>query len=167
MDLGHGDIHTTIKLPPASSQQELQEQQEQQQLSSSPQERAYLRSLASSMRYEYGVLRSEFARMHPALASSPEAVDAAVQSGALPQVCAVLPLPSTVCPQLLALNYCSPSTTVCPQLLFALNYCLPSTVRPSALNYCLPSTNASPEQLLLHVTGITPLVSPSARNRYY
>ena len=34
-------------------------------------------------------------------------------------------VPTTVCPQLFALN-CSPST-VRPQLLFALNYCLPST----------------------------------------
>ena len=56
-------------------------------------------------------------------------------------------LPSTtVCPQLLfALNYCLPSATVCPQLLVALNCCLPSTaVCPqllSALNCCLPSTN--------------------------
>ena len=52
-------------------------------------------------------------------------------------------LPSNVCPQLLSALNCLPSTTVCPQLLFALN-CLPSNVCPqlSALNYCLPSTNA-------------------------
>ena len=41
-------------------------------------------------------------------------------------------LPSTtVCPQpLFALNHCSPSTTVCPQPLFALNHCSPSANCP-------------------------------------
>jgi hypothetical protein len=38
-----------------------------------------------------------------------------------------------VCPQLFALNYCLPSTTVGPQLLFALNYCSPSTVCPQLI----------------------------------
>jgi kinesin family protein 5 len=46
-------------------------------------------------------------------------------------------LGTAVCPQLIfalnclyALNYCLPSTTVCPLLLSALDYCLPSTNPP-------------------------------------
>jgi hypothetical protein len=61
--------------------------------------------------------------------------------------CNCLP-PSTVCPQLFALN-CLPST-VCPQL-SALN-CLPSTV-------CLPLTQSSPETSSLTTGG--PFIRPT------